>query len=274
MKIKQPLSSIVRGLAALLLCASAAQAWHISGRVICDENGNRRIDTGDHAIAGVMIAVEARSGASFTAFSGADGSFRIELPHNADSYLAYLHPPSLPPGASVLLPSGGVYSFSLTNESQFFEQADFLLNCAPEETTPPPGGDCGKVTGGGWIVGTPSGAKGSFGVSGGMKGSDFWGHLNFVDHGDGLHVRSTAVTGYDPDPESANGRIIKYNVLVGTTEATAVVRVVDNGEPGRNDIFELTLSTGYTAKGELGGDRPGGGNIQLHKCPPGKSKDK
>src|SRR5207244_3294497 len=37
----------------------------------------------------------------------------------------------------------------------------------------------------------------------------------------------------------------------------------DNGEPGRADTFTLTLSTGYTASGKLGG-----GNIQLHNpCP-------
>lgn len=30
-------------------------------------------------------------------------------------------------------------------------------------------GDCGKVTGGGWITGTLSGAKGSFGMSGGIR---------------------------------------------------------------------------------------------------------
>ena len=38
------------------------------------------------------------------------------------------------------------------------------------------------------------------------------------------------------------------------------VDVADNGEPGHDtDAFSLTLSTGYTASGLLGG-----GNIQLH----------
>jgi hypothetical protein len=47
------------------------------------------------------------------------------------------------------------------------------------------------------------------------------------------------------------------------------VRLVDNGEPGRDDIFEITLSNGYHAAGDLGGAGSGGGNIQLHKCPTG-----
>jgi hypothetical protein len=60
-----------------------------------------------------------------------------------------------------LLPAGGVYAFALTNEQQFFEQANFLLDCASEEPAPPGARDCGKITGGGWIVGTPSNAKGT-----------------------------------------------------------------------------------------------------------------
>jgi hypothetical protein len=266
------MSFLASGVLALILSAGVAQAWHVSGKVICDDNGNRQFDAQDHPIAGVMIAVENASGSfTATATSGADGTFRLELPHNNDSYVAYLHPPTVPPGATILLPEGGVHAFALTNESQFFEQADFLLDCVPEPP-PTPGGDCGKITGGGWIVGTPSGAKGSFGVSGGLQGDKLWGHLNYVDHGTGLHVRSTAVTGYESDSSNADGRIIRYKVLIGTVEGTATVRAVDHGEPGRTDLFEITLSNGYTAGGELGGARPGGGNIQLHKCPPGKGK--
>ncbi|HUR58507.1 MAG TPA: post-COAP-1 domain-containing protein, partial [Opitutaceae bacterium] len=129
--------------------------------------------------------------------------------------------------------------------------------------------DCGKVTGGGWIIGTPSGAKGTFGMSGGIRRGEFWGHLTYQDHGTGMKVQSTAVTGFRNDPSDPKGRIITYSVTIAGAPGTATLRVVDNGEPGRNDIFDLTLSTGYHAAGDLGGGRPGGGNIQLHKCPPG-----
>jgi hypothetical protein len=134
--------------------------------------------------------------------------------------------------------------------------------------TPPPAGDCGKLTGGGWIP-TSTGAKASFAVSGGIRDGAYWGHLNYIDHGTGMHVESSGVTGFKNDPQSATGRIITYAVTIDGKAGTATVRAVDNGEPGRNDIFEITLSTGYHEGSDLGGSHPGGGNIQLHKCPPG-----
>src|SRR5262245_3146638 len=45
---------------------------------------------------------------------------------------------------------------------------------SPSEAPPP----CDFVTGGGWITGTPSGARANFGVAGGIKDGTFWGHLN------------------------------------------------------------------------------------------------
>ncbi len=140
---------------------------------------------------------------------------------------------------------------------------------------------CDFVTGGGWIVG-PSGAKANFGVAGGTKDGAFWGHLNYIDHHDGMHVKQTAVTGYSVDSSDANCRYICYDVTVNDAPGYhALVHVCDNGEPGRNDIFEIKLYTGsppppcgpptmeipfYTAGGDLGGSHPGGGNIQLHEC--------
>jgi hypothetical protein len=135
-------------------------------------------------------------------------------------------------------------------------------------TLPPPPSDCGKLTGGGWIV-TPSGFKGPFGVSGGIRRGQFWGHLNYIDHSNGMHVKSTAVTGFKVDPSDSTCRIITYNVLIDGAAGTATVHACDKGEPGRDDIFDITLSNGYHAGGDLGGNDPGGGNIQLHKCPPG-----
>lgn len=120
-----------------------------------------------------------------------------------------------------------------------------------------PGGDF--VTGGGWITGTPSGSKGTFGVSGGIKNGDFWGHLIYIDHGrNGTEIRGTEVTAY-----------VAVNAVTRHIEGTAEINgqggfayqvdVSDNGEPGRNDTFMLKLSNGYTASGYLGG-----GNIQIH----------
>jgi len=158
------------------------------------------------------------------------------------------------------------------------EQGDVIISSAfagitcgstpPTGGTPPgqPPNECDFVTGGGWITGTPSGAKANFGVAGGFKNGAFWGHLNYIDHGSGMHVKATAVTGYAVDPNDSDCRIIDYNVTIDGQAGTARVRVCDKGEPGRNDIFQIQLSNGYFAGGDLGGSRPGGGNIQLHKC--------
>src|SRR5207237_9818460 len=134
---------------------------------------------------------------------------------------------------------------------------------------PPPSSPCDKVTGGGFIY-TSEGAKGTFGVSGGIRRGAFWGHLNYIDHGSGMHVTSTEVTGYAV--VDANTRKIDYAVEIDGTAGTATVIVTDNGEPGKDDIFDITLSNGYHAGGDLGGSGSGGGNIQLHKCPPGRAR--
>jgi hypothetical protein len=127
---------------------------------------------------------------------------------------------------------------------------------------PPPAEDCDDfLTGGGWIIG-PGGKKANFGVRGGMRPNP-WGGLNYLDHATGMHVKSKQVTSYTHISET--GREIHYNVLIDGAPGTAIVQVVDNGEPGRNDTFAIWLSNGYHASGDLGGPRPGGGNIQLHK---------
>jgi len=129
--------------------------------------------------------------------------------------------------------------------------------------TPPPVVECPDfVTGGGWII-TSAGEKANFGVGGGIRNGAFWGHLNYIDHATGMHVKATAVTGYDVI--DAVTRRISYNVTIDGAVGTAVVVVADNGEPGRDDTFSITLSTGYSEGGSLGGNGPGGGNIQLHK---------
>lgn len=115
------------------------------------------------------------------------------------------------------------------------------------------------VTGGGWIPGTPSGAKGNFGVAGGIKNGSLWGHLTYIDHGpNGPKVKGTAVTSYVVLGPTAR-RIEGLAEINGQGGFTYRVDVTDNGEPGRSDTFALMLSNGYTGSGNLAG-----GNIQLH----------
>ena len=123
---------------------------------------------------------------------------------------------------------------------------------------------CGSfVTGGGWIN-----DKATFGVSGGIKNNEFWGHLSYNDHKNGVKIKSTSVTAYIVI-DSVTRQIEGVAKLNDGGSFNYKVVVVDNGEPGRNDSFSIELSNGYTASGTLRG-----GNIQLHKkCEGSKDKD-
>jgi hypothetical protein len=160
--------------------------------------------------------------------------------------------------------------------------------------TPP----CDFLTGGGWIVHT--GAKANFGVGGGCKnGSPTWGHLEYIDHGTGLNVHGTSITGYffidegtgtDPQTHQPTGT----RGICGTArtnlygDVNFAVRAEDLGEPGVNDQFDIRLTDPtsgapvYDTTTEcfphyLGSYAPcspgngGGGNIQLHKPNPSTS---
>jgi hypothetical protein len=145
--------------------------------------------------------------------------------------------------------------------------ADVIISSAEADITcqpaPPPPGCTGSdfVTGGGWITGTPSGAKGNFGVAGGVKQGASWGHLTYLDHGpNGPKVKGTGVTAYSV--VNATTRHIEGTAEVnGVSGFTYAVDVADNGDPShRTDTFSIQLSNGYTAGGTLGG-----GEIQLHQ---------
>jgi hypothetical protein len=130
---------------------------------------------------------------------------------------------------------------------------------------------CDFITGGGFVF-TDAGAKANFGAHGGCKHKAFWGHVNYVDHGGAFgktpyHVNSTEITGYLFDETAPNARDICGWARTNAGETVRFrVRMEDNGEPGRDDRFGIRLSNGYlVTTRSLGGDGPGGGNIQLHK---------
>ena len=155
---------------------------------------------------------------------------------------------------------------------------------------------CDFLTGGGFIITTASGAheaaKANFGIGGGCKhGSPTWGHLNYIDHGNGLHVHWLTITAYlaegdglgDTRTDPKTKQPIGTRLICGTARTNQLgdvdfmVRAEDNGEPGVNDVFHLRLSRAgvvvYTTENEPGPHRlndgnGGGGNIQLHKPNP------
>ena len=117
------------------------------------------------------------------------------------------------------------------------------------------GGDF--LTGGGWITGK-SGARANFAVAGGIKDGAYWGHLLYIDHGDGTKVKGTGVNMY------IAGATATTRHTEGTDDVSPgryAVDAADNEEPGHDlDSFAIDLFNGYQAGGPLQG-----GNIQLHK---------
>ncbi len=115
--------------------------------------------------------------------------------------------------------------------------------------------EAGFVTGGGWI---PLGKKkANFGFNVKSSGDSTTGHLTYIDHSTKMKVKS----------ETMSSLVITDNKATFTGDCkidgvggyTFTVEVEDNGEPGKNDIFNISLSDGYSAGGTLGG-----GNIQIH----------
>jgi hypothetical protein len=122
------------------------------------------------------------------------------------------------------------------------------------------------VTGGGFITGPASGAKGNFGVGGGIKDDGtLWGHLEYIDHGsNGPKVHGTGVTNYSI--LSATTRQIDGTAEVnGLSGFTYRVVVADNDQPGVNDFFSIKLFDSKSNQTYSAGGNLGGGEIQLHK---------
>ena len=134
---------------------------------------------------------------------------------------------------------------------------------------------CDFITAGGFVY-KDSGIKANFGAHGGCKHGEFWGHVNFVDHETRLHLRSTKITGYLYDPATPKARDICGQAVINDDEDTVVdfrVRLEDNGEPGKNDLFGIAIDNRHTAGDrftiisarKLANGQGGGGNVQLHK---------
>jgi hypothetical protein len=154
-----------------------------------------------------------------------------------------------------------------------FVMAALLLTSTPASAhwVPAP---CDFITSGGFVF-KDDGSRANFGAHGGCKHGDFWGHVNYVDHGGSngvvpYHVNSLEITGYLFDPAFPNARDICGFARTNAGEILRFrVRLEDNGGPGRDDRFGIRLENGYlVTTRSLGGSEPGGGNVQLHKPNP------
>ena len=122
--------------------------------------------------------------------------------------------------------------------------------------TPPP--SVGKVTGGGSIDVT--GGIGTFGFIAQRHAADasIHGNLQYVNHASGAKVHSVMFTTFVITGNMATfGGACTNN----SVPCTFTVNVTDNGEPGTNDSFNITVNAGPT---DGAGEKLRSGNIQIH----------
>src|SRR5258706_8712837 len=110
---------------------------------------------------------------------------------------------------------------------------------------------CDTITASGTVM-KASGGTVSFAATGGCKNGQFWGSLTFTDMETGLQLSSTHITRYLWDPAMPNAReICGVGVRGDGGDSMFRVRLVDNGEPGRNDRFGVATDNRDTAGGSL-----------------------
>jgi hypothetical protein len=115
----------------------------------------------------------------------------------------------------------------------------------------------GKVTGGAKIA-LPGGGFATSGFEFAVRKGVPTGMLQYVDHETGLNLHTREIEAIHVDGEVA---FIWGTVLVDDESQRFRLRLVDAGEPGGEDRFELTLADGYV-RGE--GETLSGGNVQIH----------
>jgi hypothetical protein len=109
----------------------------------------------------------------------------------------------------------------------------------------------GHVTGGGWIVTTPSLHRVSFG----FEAKGLHGTCTVIDHTTKAHVRCLTV---DSLVVTGTHATFGGNATVNGAPTRYQIDVDDLGEPGIADTFAITAGS-FTAAGTLAG-----GNIQIH----------
>jgi hypothetical protein len=115
----------------------------------------------------------------------------------------------------------------------------------------------GKVTGGGTI--NVTGGIGNFGfiVQVQSTSGPISGDLQYVNHATGAKVHSVMFTTFTV---SGNTATFSGTCTNNGAPCTFSVMVQDNGEPGTNDSFTISINGGPPEGGTLRS-----GNIQIHK---------
>jgi hypothetical protein len=118
-----------------------------------------------------------------------------------------------------------------------------------------------RMSGQGFILGTPSGHQGDFALSDGLLNGALQGNLTYDDVAGNENVKSTDVTAYTITGPTS--RHVQGDATVnGVAGFTYALDLIDNGA---SDFFSITVSDGYHAAGIL---LPGGMlTLQSTTCP-------
>jgi hypothetical protein len=119
-----------------------------------------------------------------------------------------------------------------------------------------------KITNGGQIT-TNAGDKATFGGQAtGLASGSASGNEEYQDHGpvNPMNVKSVAVTSITCNAERTKASIFGEATIDGVGFYGFQIDVQDNGEPGSNDHYHITLSNGY----DSGDHTLDAGNIQIH----------
>ena len=138
MKTKK-IIGLIAAASIILLTSGQANAWHASGKVVCDVNQSGSIDAGDLPLSDfgygpTGVNMINSGGDVFYAITTAEGSFWKKLPDLTDDYTMSLDISTLPADATTIQPPGGVYAFQLT-DSVLDVTRNFLVDsevCHPQ----------------------------------------------------------------------------------------------------------------------------------------------
>ena len=132
-----------------------------------------------------------------------------------------------------------------------------ILNDDELPPPPPPEGTPGKITGGGAEL--ANGVNFGFNVRS-TDGTSFDGNLQYNDKNQNIKLHSTSMTFLEIFADGTSG-IFEGTGKVNGQAVTFTIEVQDNGEPGKQDWFSISIpELGYEESGTLAK-----GNIQVHK---------
>jgi len=212
--------------------------------------------------------IQASSGGSFDAFVT-----KVNPAGSGLVYSTYLGGSGFDEGTGIAvdsLPTPNAYVVGFTSSTNFpttmgaFQTtfgggtSDAFVAKITEAALPPPP-TVGKVTGGGTVdVPGPGIANFGFIVQARSTSGPIGGDLQYVNHASGAKVHSVM---FDSFVITGNTATFGGTCTNNGVPCTFEVHVTDNGEPGTNDSFNITVDAGPT---EGANDTLRSGNVLIH----------